>query len=95
MSAEMAENGLQTPGDRLRMFQKIHGKVYELAHDLEMDSTSLYRYMRGDNMLGAEKLILLHQIGCSVVWYLTGQGSPFSDTPEGNRIAAAHSDLAE
>lgn len=76
-----------SPGDRLRIFQRLHGRVYELAHALEMDSTSLYRYMRSDNMLGAEKLILLHHAGCSILWYLIGEGNPFSNTPEGHRIA--------
>lgn len=39
---------------------------------------------------GASNLVVLHRLGLNVLWWLTGEGSMFSDTERGNRWAKQH-----
>lgn len=59
------------------------GRVFGVSH------VSIANYIQNKAELSFGSLHLLHEMGCSITWLITGEGEMFSDTPHGRRLRSA------
>lgn len=90
----MSKNGINTIpkpfGNRLEQFLKIASiSKTRYAELLGVTSVTITSYVQGRSELSFTNLQITHQIGCNIVWLITGEGEMFSDTPHGRRLRSA------
>jgi len=61
-------------GSRLREFAEHKGGVEALSKLIEMQSSNLGKYLRGDVLPGSTLLSRLIALGCNLNWLFTGEG---------------------
>jgi transcriptional regulator with XRE-family HTH domain len=60
-------------GSRLKLFAKQIGSAKDLADKLGMKPPALQSYLNNRSKPGADIIIKLHNLGCDIVWLLTGE----------------------
>lgn len=76
----------QAVGERLRWMMRRHGmKPAQACHEWAVEHTVLMKYFRGVVTPSYKTLLVLLHWGISIDWLLTGTGSPYAPSIEGQR----------
>ena len=78
-------------GARLRTWiELIYETQFEACRSLDIQPSTLYRYMAGTNSPSADFLMKLAETGLSISWMLTGEGSMYADSLVGQSLRSKH-----
>lgn len=78
--------------ERFDRFNLWLGRTYKSAPTLVVAAEGIFRdstvrqWIKGDSEPSASNIVKLHELGLNALWYLTGDGPMFSDTPKGRAL---------